>query len=94
MEEVVVIHAANSLEMKAFTKMWEFESKDPVTEALTDNKAGSRKKEPTYLALGRHLHKYKKWLAKNLGYQPRLGMQEMTFSLSAPNLFSFKLTKV
>ena len=57
LEEGIVIHAANSCEMKAFTTMWEFESKDPVTTALANNKVGSRKKEPTYLALESRVQK-------------------------------------
>ena len=73
LEEGVIIHTVHSLETKAFTKMWEFEGRDPVTANRANDKAGSIKKKPTYIALGRSVYKYKKWLADQSGVPARIG---------------------
>ena len=38
-----------SLETKAFTKIWEFEGKDPVTENQENDKTGGKKRNPLTL---------------------------------------------
>ena len=73
MEEGIAIDAANSLYTKAFTKMWEFKSKNPVPANQANNKAGSRKKEPPYLAFGRRVYKYNKWLTEKSGVPAQIG---------------------
>ena len=56
---------AISIETRAFEKMWVLEGKDSAKEKAKNDKAGSKKKKPTYIPMGIRLHNYKKNVLHN-----------------------------
>ena len=63
----LMIHT-KSIEAKCFMKMWEYEGFDADLEAKMNTKKNkSQQKKPTYLALGKRVRLYKKYLAAASG---------------------------
>lgn len=66
-EEALITHS-KSVQMNSFRMMWEFEGDDPDTEEKLQKKVNkSQQKKPTYLAIGRRVQEYKKYLAEAAG---------------------------
>jgi hypothetical protein len=63
-----LIENATNIEKRSFRMMWEFEGLDPDIEERNQLKMNkSQRKAATYLAIGRRVREYKKYLAKISG---------------------------
>ena len=62
-----LMQLCSTISHRAFMKMWTLEGKDADAMKLINDKKGSQKKMPTYMAIGRRIRQYKKAVTNHTG---------------------------
>ena len=62
-----LMQLCSTISHRAFMKMWTLEGEDADAMKLINDKKGSQKKMPTYLAIGRRIRQYKKAVTNHTG---------------------------